>query len=174
MREIVRADSSEDASLITVGGSFRNDLPDHSEIALSDDDPDEGLREFHERAIAALTVEGATIEGFEMRGDYGRLGIRCAADTPPKGAALKPESRTINGAQVSLPRGLRRFSEAATLCRDFRVATQAELDAFASQAELLDVPHWTEGGLLWHAGENPSKPEPARSTARVVCVHRGT
>ena len=170
MREIVRADSGEGASLITVGGSFRNWLPDHSEIALSEDYPDEGLREFHERAVAALTVEGATVEGFEMRGDYGRLGIRCAADSPPKDAVLKPELRTIGGRQVSLPRGLRRFSEAATLCGDFRLATKAELGAFLSRAEILDVPHWTEDGLVWHPGKTPREPKSPRSTARVVCV----
>ncbi len=170
MREVVRAHSGEPANLITVGGSFRNWLPDHSEIALSEHDPDEGLREFHDRAVAALTVEGATVEGFEMRGDYGRLGVRCAADSPPKDAALKPELRTIDGRQASLPRGLRRFSEAATLCGDFRLATKAQLDAFVSRAEIPDVPHWTEGGMVWHPKENASKPKSPRSTARVVCV----
>lgn len=172
MREVVRTHSGEGASLITVGGSFRNWLPDHSEIALSEDDPDEGLREFHERAIAALTVQGATAEGFEMRGDYGRLGIRCAADSPPKDAALNPEVRTINGRQASLPRGPRRLSEAATLCLDSRVATKAELDALVSRSEIPDVPHWTEAGLIWRPTEDPSKPESTRSTAHVVCVER--
>ncbi len=108
-----------------------------------------------------------------MRAGYGRLGIRCAADAPPQGAALQPEIRTIDGRQVRLVRGLRRFAEAATLCGDFRVATKAELDAFVSQAEIPDVPHWTERGMIWRTGESPSKPESRRSTPRVVCVERG-
>lgn len=176
MREVVRAHGGEGANLLTVGGSFRNYLPDHSEIVLieGDNDDDEGLREFHERARTALTVDGATIEGFEMRGDYGRLGIRCAADTPPEDAALRPVVRTIDGRQVSLPRGLRRFSEVATLCRDFRVASKGELDALVSRTEIPDVPYWAAGQVLWSPGETPRKPDSTRSTARVVCVEIGT
>ena len=170
MREVVWDHTGEHAKLISVGGSFRNYLADHSEIVLEDPEYDEELREFHERAMAALTVEGATIEGFEMRGDYGRLGIRCAADVPPKHAVLQPEFRTLHGGQVLLPRGLRRFSDAASLCAESRLATKAELAALAVQSALLEVPYWTDQGLLWHPNDAASKPASTRSTAHVVCV----
>ena len=170
MREIVRANSDKGATLLTVGGSFRNYLSDHSEITLDEAEDEDGLREFHDRAMAALTVEGATIEGFEMRGGYGRLGIRCAADTPPEGAELQPDLRALHGGQALLVRGLRRFSGAATLCAESRLATKAELDALASQSALLNVPYWTDQGLLWQPNEAARKPASTRSTAHVVCV----
>jgi|GEM_PF-2627206 len=178
MREVVLSNAEPGAALITVGGSFRNYLPDHSEITLvelaenpdDDDEADAGLRAFHNRAMAALTVEGATLEGFEMRGDYGRLGVRCAADTPPEGATLEPDIRAFDRSQALFARGLRRLSESTAVCVDRRLATQAELESFASQSMLLKAPYWTAGGLLRQPDGTTRKPASGRATAHMVCV----
>lgn len=177
MREVVRS-GDPDSPLITVGGSFRNYLPDHSEITLvelaedpaDDDEADAGLRAFHHRAMKALTVEGATIEGFEMRGDYGRLGVRCAADTPPEGATLEPDVRAFDGGRALFARGLRRLPDAVNVCADGRLATTAELESLAAQSMLLEVPYWTAGGLLWQPGRATRKPASSKATAHMVCV----
>ena len=177
MREVVRASSDEGAGLITVGGSFRNYLSDHSEIVLTEGDEDEGLREFHERAMAALTVEGATIEGFEMRGDYGRLGIRCAADVPHSEAKLPRPVFSGGGLRAEQLRGLRRHADAQTLCRsskldehEWTLPTAKMLDAIFADKDDLPVPYWTAGGGTWH-GNGSVKPNAASTaTARGLCV----
>ncbi|MEM6292336.1 MAG: hypothetical protein AAGA54_13770 [Myxococcota bacterium] len=178
MREVVLADSAPGAALITVGGSFRNYLSDHSEITLielatnpdDDDEADAGLRAFHDRAMEALTVAGATIEGFEMRGDYGRLGVRCAADTPPEGTSLEPDIRVVDQKQALFARGLRQLSDSKAVCIDRRLATQAELESFASHSMLLEVPYWTDTGLVQQPDGTLSKPASERATAHMVCV----
>lgn len=146
-----------------IGGGYSNLLPDHPELQPNGDpdyDADVPKARAKAKELLRTTAAGEPINRLS------KSGIRCAADTAPKGAAVQVDIRSIGSLRAWFVLGLRRLGDARGLCgaatfegKRWTLPTASQLAALGVAAE-LDAPVWTEGG---------SK-QAAASTAMTICV----